>query len=112
MNFVHKFNNLKSSYHFLKKFLARSIAFHPPPRNESIQCAVPTPFIFCFFEGSLFLTDSFQNSLKTCINAQNCIYNVQKLFARGGWQKKGGDVRMGEERHGCWGIDAPGLGVV
>ena len=25
-----------------------------------------------------------------------------------GWRKTGEDVRMGEERHGCWGIDAPG----
>ena len=37
----------------------------------------------------------------------------KKLFAGGGvgggkgWRKMGEDVRMGEERHGCWGIDTP-----
>ena len=39
---------------FLKKFLARyarSIAFYPPLRNESMQCASPTPFIFFSFLG-------------------------------------------------------------
>ena len=51
MNFVHKFNNFKFSYHFLKNFLARfacSIAFYTPLRNESMQCALPTAFIFFF----------------------------------------------------------------
>ena len=52
MNFVHKFNNIFAlysfSYHFLKNFLARcarSIAFYPPLRNESMQSALRTPFI-------------------------------------------------------------------
>ena len=56
MNFVHKFNDIFAlyslSYHFLKNFLtrcARSIAFYPPLRNESMQCALPTPFIFLGF---------------------------------------------------------------
>ena len=60
MNFVHKFNNnfifalYSLSSHFLKNFLARcarSIAFYPPLRNESMQCALPTSFIayFSFF---------------------------------------------------------------
>jgi len=58
MNFVHKFNNIFAlyslSYHFLKNFLARCahrIAFYPPLRNESMQCALLTPSIayFCFF---------------------------------------------------------------
>jgi len=77
MNFVHKFNNVFAfikyslSYHFFKNVLARcarSIAFYPPLRNGSMQCALPTPFIDYFsFVGSLSLTDSFQNSLKTRI---------------------------------------------
>jgi len=60
MNFVHRFNNtfalytLSLFYHFLKNFLARcarSIAFYPPLRNESMQYALPTTFIayFSFF---------------------------------------------------------------
>jgi len=58
MNFVHKFNNIFAlfclSHHFLKNFLVRcgrSIAFYPPLRHESMQCALPTPFIayFSFF---------------------------------------------------------------
>jgi len=99
MNFVHKFKNIFAlyslSYHFLKNFLvrcARSIAFYPQLRNESMQCALQTPFIayFSFFWGSLSLTDSFQNSPKTLTKiAQNCVYNVQKLFAGGGGKKIG-----------------------
>ena len=63
-----------SFYHFLKNFLARyarSIAFYPPLRNASIQCALPIPFvrIFYLFFGviSLSLTATFRNSLKTSI---------------------------------------------
>ena len=60
MNFVHRFNNMFAlyslSYHFLKIFslivrCARSIAFYPSLKNESMQCALPTPFVayFSFF---------------------------------------------------------------
>ena len=37
---------------FFKNFLARyarSIAFYPPLKNASMQCAVPTPFVFFIF---------------------------------------------------------------
>ena len=99
MNFVHKFNNICAlyslSYHFLKKFFARcarSIAFYPPLRNETMQCALRTPLIAYFrFWGSVCLTDRFQNSLKTRIKLHKIAYNVQKLFAgRGAGKKAGG----------------------
>jgi len=108
---VHKFNILKPSYHFLKNFLARwahSIAFYPPLRNESMQCALPTPFnFFSFFEGSLSLTDSFQNSLKTRINCIKLRIKCPKIACGGGRKGGGGDMRMGEEHHGCWGDRCP-----
>jgi len=72
------------------------------------MCFTNSIYIFSFFEGSLSLTDSFQNSLKTCIN---CIYNVQKLFSGGGRKRGREDVRMGggKERHGCCGDRCPWL---
>ena len=90
MNFVYKFNNIFAlyslSYHFLKKFLvrcARSIAFYPPLRNESMQCALPTQFIAYFsFFGSLSLTDSFQNSLKPRIKLHKIAYKMSKNCLR------------------------------
>ena len=96
--FVHKFNNLKSSYHFLKNFLARSIAFYPPLRTETCNVLYQLHlYFFSFFEGSLSLTDSFQNSLKTRINCTKLSIQCPKIVCggRGEWQKKGGDVRMG-----------------
>ena len=116
MNFVHKFNNLKSSYHFLKNFFARctcSIAFYPPLRKESMQCALPTPFVFfVFFSGSLSLTDSFQNSLKTCINCTKLCMQCPKIVygGNGGWQKKRGRRENGGRVAWLLGwIDAPAL---
>jgi len=107
MNFVHKFNNLKSSYHFLKNFLARcalSIAFYPPLRNKSMQNVLYQLhlyiYIYILFFLSLSLTDSFQNSLKTSINCTKLRIQCPKIVCvgrGGGLQKKmREDVRMGE----------------
>jgi len=101
VDFVHKFNNLKSSYHFLTNFLAcctHLIAFYPPLRNESVQCALPT---------HLYFSDSFQHSLKTCTNCTKFVYNVQN-FLVGGWQKKAeGRSENGGRAPWLGGIDAP-----
>ena len=109
--------NYSLSYHFLKNFLPRcasSIAFNRPLRNESMQCALPNPFIAYFwFFGSLSLTDSFQTNFteNTHKIAQNCVYNVQKLFAGGGGRKKGGKTsEWGGSAMVVGGIDAPGHG--
>jgi len=107
---VHKFNNIKSSYHFLKNFVTRcahSIAFYPSLRNYQnmqLQCALrPTPTPFIFFGGHYPWLTVFKIHWKHAQIAQNCVYNVQKLFAGGGggWQKKG--KRGGERREspGC-----------
>ena len=48
----HVFALYSLPYHFLKKFrahYARSIAFYPPLKNASMQCALPTPFVFFIF---------------------------------------------------------------
>ena len=54
---------------FSKNFLARyarSIAFYPQLTNASMQCVLPTLFIYFFYLlVSLSLTASFQSSLKT-----------------------------------------------
>jgi len=106
VNLVHKYNNLKSSYHFFKNFLARcasSISFYPLLRNESMQCALPTPFIYFCFGGLLSLTDSFQNSI-----VQNR-YTMSKNCLRGVAKRRGKDVRMGgNSAMVVGGIDAPG----
>jgi len=104
VNFVHEFNNLMFSCHFLKNFLsccARSIVFYPPLRNDSIQCALPTHVVF---EGSLSLTDSFQNSLKTGINCTKLRVQCSEIVCG---EEGGRRENEGEELHGCWGIDAP-----
>jgi len=87
---VHKFNNLKSFYHFLKNILARSIAFYPPLRNEIMQCVLPTAFIFFCFWGSLSLTDGFQKSQKTCINCTKLRIQCPKIVSEGRAAEKGG----------------------
>ena len=120
MNFAHKFNNIFALYslscHFLKNFFAycaRSIAFYPPLRNESMQCALPTPFIAYFsFFGSLSLTDSFQNSLKARIKLHKIAYTMSKNCPVGVVGKKGEGVRRenggGDSAMVVGGIDAPG----
>jgi len=99
VNFVHKFHNLVF-VSFSQKF-SRSLDFVLPPlRNESMQCALPTPFIFFlfFFGGGVTIPDCqfpkfTENTHKY---AQNCAYNVQKLFAAiAGVAEKGEDMRMG-----------------
>ena len=111
---MHKINNLKSSYHFLKNFLAccaRSIAFYTPLRNENMQCACFTNSIYIFFVfwGVIILDwqlPKFTDELHKI--AQNCVHNVQKLCAGMVAEKGGGKTwEWGEQRHGCWGIDAP-----
>jgi len=90
---------------FSKNFLAcyaRSIAFCPQLTNASMQCVLPTPFIYFFhFFGVIIpecqLPKFTENTHKI---AQNCIWNVQKLFAgvKGwgeGWRKRGEDMTMG-----------------
>jgi len=59
-----------------------------------MQCALTTSFIFFVF-GSLSLTDSFQNSLKTRINLQKIAYTMSKNCLRGDGGRKGGYVRTG-----------------
>ena len=57
--------------------------------------------IYVYFLVSLSLTASFQNSMKTCIELHKIAYGEKR-------GEGGVDVRLGEERHGCGGIDAPG----
>ena len=110
---MHKFNNLKSSYHFLKNFLARcarSIALYRPLRNESMQYALATLFIFFrLLSGHYPLTGSFQNSMKTRINCTKVRIQCPKIVC-GGTEKRGKDVRM--EGRAPWllggSIDDPG----
>ena len=70
---------------FSKKFCryARSIAFYPQLTNASMQCVLPTPFIYFFnFFVSLSLTASFQISLKTCIKLHKIAHKIStKLLA-------------------------------
>jgi len=81
--------------------------------NASMQCALPTPFIFFLFLVLLSLSASFQNSLKTRTKLPKISYKIsKKLFAGVGWRKRGGGGRglawhWGEERHGCWGDRRP-----
>jgi len=116
VNFEHKFNNLKSSYHFLKNFLARcarSIAFYNRQKRKHAMCFTNSIYIFFCFGGSLSLTsdlllwkisnrslsltDSFQNSLKTRTNCTKLRVQCPKIVCREGVEEgtKGGDVRMG-----------------
>jgi len=103
MNFVHKFNNTFAlyilSYRFLPNFLARcarSIAFHPPLRNESMQCALPTPFIayfcffFCFFWGVIIPDWQLTKFTKTRIKLHKIAYTMSKNCLWGVAGKKGG----------------------
>ena len=93
---MHKFNNLKSSYHFLKNFLvrcARSIAFYPSLTNENMQCALPTPFIFW---GVTIIPDSFQNSLKPRINCTKLRIQCPKIVCGGCGRKLGGRENGGK----------------
>ena len=72
------------------------------------------PYLYCSFLGVIIsdcqLPKFTENTYKI---AQNCVlYKMPNNCLRGwGWRKKGGDVRMGEERHGRWKIDAPGHNV-
>ena len=110
---MHKFNNLKSFYHFLKNFLARcacSIAFYPPLRNESTQCALPTPFIYIFLFSWVIIPDwQLPKFTENTHKLHKIAYTMSKTCLRR-WQKKseGGGRRENGERHGCWGIDAHG----
>jgi len=81
-------------------------------RNESMQCALPTPFIaYLRFLGSLFLTwqlPKFTES--THKSAQNCV--CPKIVCRrggGGWQEKGRGItwEWGDSAMVVGGIDAP-----
>jgi len=96
MNFVHKFKVFLS---FSQKFSRSSIAFYPPLRNGSMQSALSTAFIIFFIYGRVIIPgDSFQNSLKTCINCTKLRIQCPKLVCGGGGggvAEKGGDVRMG-----------------
>ena len=74
---------------FSKIFLARyarSIAFYPSLRNENMQ-PLPTPFIYIYIFfvilGSLSLTDSFQNSLKTRVNCTKLRKQCPKIVCGG-----------------------------
>jgi len=91
MLFVHKFNkrereriiNIFALYSLpiiFSKIFSASIAFYPPLRNESMQCALPTPFIYIFsFFSHYLLTDSFQNSLKTRIKLHKIAYTTGRV---------------------------------
>jgi len=84
---MHKFKNLKSSYHFFQTFSRslRSLDCVLSPHLEMKACnvlyATNSIYIFFCFFGSLSLTASFQNSLKTRINCTKLHIHVQKLFA-------------------------------
>jgi len=74
-----------SSYSLLKNFLARyarCIAFYPPLRNASMQCALPTPFVFFFIFGVIISDQLPKFTENTHRIAQRCVQNVQKLSAR------------------------------
>jgi len=113
--FVHKFNNLKSSYNFLTNFLARcarSIAFYPPLRNENMQCALPTPFIFfSFLRGHYpWLTASKIHWKHAQIVQTLIAYTMSKNCLRVAEKGRDGKTwEWGEERHGCWGNRRPCL---
>ena len=73
---------LSFSQKFSRSLYARSIAFHRPLRNASMQCALPTPFVFFL----IFLVSISDCQLpkfteNTHKIAQNCVQNVQKLSA-------------------------------
>ena len=75
--------------------LAR-LRFIPDLEMKPSKCFTNFIYIFvflCFWVIISYLLPKFtENTHKI---AQNCVYNVQKLFA-GGWQIKGaGDVKMG-----------------
>ena len=76
---------------FSKNFLthyARSIAFYPQLTNASMQCVLPTPFVYFFhFLVSLSLTACFQNSLKTLIKLHKIAHKMSKNCSPGwgGW---------------------------
>jgi len=96
---MHKLNNLKSSYHFLKNFLARcarSISFYPhlEMKGCNVVYELHLYIFFVFFWASLFLTDSFQNSLKTRTNCTKLRMQCPKFVCgvgvrRRGWRKGG-----------------------
>ena len=73
-------------------------------------------YIFFHFLVSLSLTARFQSSLKTRIKLHKIAYKVIKCpnivcgcGVGGGWgvAERGEDVKMGEERHRCWGDRCP-----
>jgi len=118
MNCVHKFNNIFALYSlpiiFSKIFslaaCARSIAFYPPRRNESMQCALPTPFIAYFSFLGVIIPDSFKNSLKTGIQLHKIAYTMSKHCLRAGGAGKGGrHDNGGNSAMVVGGIDAPGF---
>ena len=83
-----------------------------------MQCALPTPFVFFYFFGVVYLRlPASKIQWKTHKIAQNCVQNDQKLSAGveevggGRWRKRGGGEtwELGEERHGCWGDRRPCL---
>jgi len=83
-------NNLKSSYHFLKNFSRSQRSLDcvlSPLRNESMQCALYQLRLYFFVFGSLSLTESFQNSLKTRIDCPKLRIHYPKIVCGGGRKK-------------------------
>jgi len=113
VNFVHQFNNLKSSYHFLKKFSLAALArLRLILHLEMKACNVlyQLQLYFFFFWGSLSLTGSFQNSLKNRINCTKMRIQCPKIVCWGG-RKRGWGRREngGNSAMAVWGdIDASG----
>jgi len=68
---------------------ARSIAFYPPLRNETMQCALPTSFILLGFWVIMHdwqLPKFTENTYKM----HKIAYAMSKNCVRGGWHKGGG----------------------
>jgi len=109
---------------FSKNFLARyarSIAFYPQLTNASMQCVLPTLFIYFFYLlVSLSLTASFQSSLKTRTKLRIKCPKTVCGGGMGGGGEWGVAVKGGRRENGgnsamvacCGGIDAPALNPV
>ena len=91
----------------------RSIVFYPPLKNASMQCALPTPFIYIFFIFCVIIPDCrLPKFTENMHKLHKIVYKMSKNCLREWGGGKGGgvvDVRLGGGRV-PWllgGIDAP-----